>query len=586
MSLTTVPTALSAGAIIVVVAAVVGCVTYTGADGGGGDRLVVYTGGEALADAFPHRDKLNDLADAAVPTAAPVAARISVASWALAGPFPDRFGDAPIVAGDAASDLVLATVPADKTSESMRCAARELGRFVLDNKLRPEPRLERYLMLRCGSTATSAAYQSLSWHDLGDTVDDKILLAEAAKKMPAMVHALVDAGDVVGGALVRNRAKKTAAFYVAGVKPRVHLDPTPQLATGSFVVAGKLVHEAEMVVASITSGPLGAQECTRDVSLLLPAFRFTCSLGSESVAAIDVEAREKGRVLSTEAAALLVVVKVEDARVWNRLDHFTKVPASSDVTGRFLSILNEVRTRAGVDPVTLAHSESAVAQKLAPHYFGALDDGGAVLDQVALGLIAGWDVDNMLIHGAAFAALTGYSGNIDDVMADVFDRPSQRLALLGNKVAQVALGTAPMVDGGTGVLVASYQPLHASLDAKVLFEKLRSQREQRGLGPVLGTIPVDDVMTGAAARLQKGEDMKDVGKDVLNASYEKMQRGLGIFELDLYDIEHIAFPEQLFSAKTTYVALATATHKRAGSPWGSTMLLIVFCTDEARVASR
>jgi hypothetical protein len=137
------------------------CATTAGAGAGGG--------GGAGPPAFPERDKVEALATKPAPPIAAPQPKRAVDAWALAGPFPERIGDAPMQPGD----VVIAAAGIAHTSESLACAAREIGRFInADQKTPPEPRLERYLLLRCGTTVESVGWQSLSWTNVDAKVTD------------------------------------------------------------------------------------------------------------------------------------------------------------------------------------------------------------------------------------------------------------------------------------------------------------------------------------------------------------------------------------------------------------------------------
>src|SRR6185437_9284732 len=99
--------------------------------------------------------------------------------------------------------------------------------------------------------------------------------AKIAENAAALVHD--DA--VLGAALVRDRKAKTAVAIVVAAKPLVGLKQTAQApVNGVFVVDGAIKSGGnyETIYAYITKGAFASNECTRDSTTALPAFRFTC----------------------------------------------------------------------------------------------------------------------------------------------------------------------------------------------------------------------------------------------------------------------------------------------------------------------
>src|SRR6185437_2950402 len=92
--------------------------------------------------------------------------------------------------------------------------------------------------------------------------------------------------------------------------------------------------------------------------------------------------------------------------------------------------------------------------------------------------------------------------------------------------------------------------------------------------------PCAAIMLAAAARLRAGDDVRVVGKDALDASFNKMHRTLGLWTLEAYDVDHLTFPDGLLENKQTYTAVAVAARKLPHSAWGSTTILILYATEE------
>ncbi len=582
MTFPRIPTAFAS--VFVAALAAFGSVACATASGGGG--------GAGVPD-FPTREAVVALAHKAPPPAPATAAPFVVASWTLAGPFSDTVGEATMTGGEPLADVVLGAVPIDRTRAALACGARELGRFLeASGDARPEPRLERYMLTRCGSSVESVGYRSFRWTDVAPGTTPAALVDSAKDKLAAAVKEIADDGSSVGAALLIDTDKKTATAYFVEARPRLALRPASQLPKdGALVVDGALAKKQEIdaVFAYVTQGALGAADCTRDTSVALPAFRFRCPVAADDATAlVEVQVRDKGRLLSNVVGGILAVQDRDAAATWTRLAYVpeTPMPAPAQMEGAVLALLNQLRAQTGAGALQPATEESAFARKLVPHYFAralGADRDDETLDTIALGLMAGWDVRDMLIHDASFASLVDNSGRLDQALAEALDHPGMRRALLAKDATRAAVGADRVADGVTGLLVVDYEPLVVPADPKAeavkVWERLSRERAERGLGP-LGVIPIDDVVADAQARLLKGEDIAAVGKDALSASVNKMKREMGAWELDVYDAEHFTFPERLFSTKPTYAAIAVATHRRKGSAWGSTAVLILYTQDD------
>ncbi|HEY4220399.1 MAG TPA: hypothetical protein VGO62_03635 [Myxococcota bacterium] len=571
---------------IVSLALVVSCAGVRGAGGGGGGG-----GGAGFGFSepeFPSRDALASVAAQPAPPTPVDVERASAVTWMLAGPFPEHTGDKAIQGGDAVADFMLAALPPSSTSENLQCAAREVARFPSF----PEPRLEAYVLMRCGASVSSAGGSGMSWSNVTAATTDAALLSADKDKLVELLHKSAADHALVGAALVRDNAAHTAHLTVLQAQPKVTLAAQAQTPMGGHVVIAGTLRASltlDTIRAEITSGAYGAAECAHDDSQALPAFRFTCPvLAADASAYVEISAREHGRVLSTELASVLAVQSAGAATTWTRFEYvpLTATPETAAVGSTFLALLNAVRAKAGVAPVVQTAAESATAARLAPHYFAAAfadDRNGELLDTIALGLIAGWDVDDMVIRDAGFASLVDYAGQLDEMLGEALDQPSMRTFLLGKDASHVALGVHRINAKRVGLLVVGYQPV-VVLEQKVaqqqVFDRINLARAARGLGPA-GLIPVDDVMQAAAARLQKGEDGRAVANDVLSAAVNKMGRSMNMWWIDTVDVDHFIPPEALFSAQDTYVAMAVVQHRKSGAAWGSTEVVILYNVDRS-----
>jgi hypothetical protein len=590
------------------VAFMLACATSRGGGGGGGF-------GAVDTEQFPTREQLAKVAAQELP-ALKIDVRADVPSWTLKGPLPDAFGHAPVAAGGL-NDLLIASVSAARTSKNLECAARELAEFMVTHgEQQPEARLKSWLLVRCGVTSGDVSTQWLAWDKIPEKALDTDVWKGSKESVEGIEKMIAEHKDMhLGIAFARNTKTHKAVVLVAGSGAREEslIDNMSQIVpadAAKVIVSGTVNEPAEVIYAYATKGLLDASECELDLAVVLPRFRFSCVVdAADANARIDVGVRKKGRVLGDTVAELLVVRDVAASAQYREAIYVDATgtaataataatagsepaaaappPADLDV----LAAINGVRAAAGHQPLRATAAQSEAVKKVAPHYFANLfadDRDPEISDVVALGLMAGWDVTELTIHDAGFATLLDVSGGGDDLLGYALDHPMHRAILLDPKMSAAAVGPVTMEGGVKGALVITYEALVPPADhakaASEVFEKLRAVRKQRGLG-VTGSIPTEKVMLDAAVRLQKGEDIEQVADAALKESVNIMQRPFTIWMMEIHDVEHMAFPDQLLTPRTTYVAISVATRKRPKSAWGSTVVLVLGFVDDARVAA-
>jgi len=85
--------------------------------------------------------------------------------------------------------------------------------------------------------------------------------------------------------------------------------------------------------------------------------------------------------------------------------------ASTEFAKRLLTLVNERRAQAQLPALQLATRESETSARLAAHYFEG-DRETDLGDQIALGLMAGWDIQGSTIRNGDFYS-NHLSGSLD-----------------------------------------------------------------------------------------------------------------------------------------------------------------------------
>lgn len=242
-------------------------------------------------------------------------------------------------------------------------------------------------------------------------------------------------------------------------------------------------------------------------------------------------------------------------------------------------VVNAWRARAGLSPVSLDMGQSASNQAVAPHYFASVFGQGAAMDAdwIALGLMAGWDVDGTVVRGDFSSGFRPADIPAQELVESMLQLPFDRETLLNPKAARIAIGELSG-NGLRGVLVTSYE-LFAGLDrrqmAAAVLEELNAQRAKRGLQPVR-----EDQQASAETR-QAAVDVEDPNVEpnyalaaLRRRVVEKLNSSVVTWTLPLEDPEDIEFPESLLTAPSVRCGVSIAFYRDAEAPWGQYYVLI------------
>lgn len=172
---------------------------------------------------FTTREELDKVLSAPKPAKVFRDASVDVERWELAGPFPERIGDAPHGTADAWSRLFVERAQAKgaRPVEPLACVARETARFIAAKGSYPGSLLTDFLVARCGNAAPKVALRSLTG-DAPDEVSDDDLFARWKDDVAKLADGLKP-GQLAGLALVRAGGK--VAAVMASVTPRGVVEP-------------------------------------------------------------------------------------------------------------------------------------------------------------------------------------------------------------------------------------------------------------------------------------------------------------------------------------------------------------------------
>ena len=538
---------------------------------------------------FPSSEQLEALgrtpSDARI-LAGPV---VEPEEWTLTGPLPERLGAIAAQPQNPWEEALLRSAgPSLTLTEGLRCFAREYARFYLERRARPGEVLLGYM---AGACAVSAAVGSpgMVFGEVSDQHSDEMLLALWRGNVQQMVKR-AESRPLGGIAFLRREGYAVVAVVQIERPASIEaFTPVPN-ERDRIVIRGRLLRPVERVFAAVNRGMFGYDDCVVDPEVVLPDFAVACQLAADDARAwLQVGYVQPGRVLGYSVLEVLV------RRDETQLLAYRRRPGSDDETARdtrafreaALDAVNGVRDDAGLGELELQEVQSDMAESLAPRYF-AVQAGQAPAEEgdvVALGLMAGWDVDGTIRDANFTSALVSGTFDVGRWLDNVVEQPFGRSAVLDPAVSAIAIG--PVIDENfahsgrpvIGAVVTTYALFDdselAALQEKI-YERLAAEREALGHAAPRRLDALDDDAWGAAARLVGGKvtpisalsSLVRVGVDVL-------QRPLQGFVFETNDLDRLEFPEHLLGRRVPEVSITLTRYQPEGEPWGRYVVLFV-----------
>lgn len=516
---------------------------------------------------FPSRAHLERLASSLPSADAAPLDCVEVDRWELAGPFPNDAAAAPVPRPLA--ELIAASGGRVMASAAMQCAAREVGRFEAAHDAPPARDLRDFILGRCGALDDTFALQR--WE------------TDAAPASMPPLRDLLRAEDPVEAGLWMDHRGARTTHYLATVTPRVRLDEPPRLdAHGGIVLRGELLASAARLDGVATRGRLEVAPCIFDASIRLPRFAATCPVDRASpTTRVELSAASPRRPLMHTVLSAIVPASGALGTTFERVLPNASSPISSpqEVARELVALVNDLRVRRGVAPAEFDASQARFACRLAPQYVAAVGHGDPeAADVVALGLMAGWEVEGVVREGWFASVLDGRSRDLNSWLVTSLERPVLRRALLDPRASRLA--PCPLLDGEgdvRGVLWSAYdtvQPDDLRVDLRTWVQRVLQRRAAEGLPmPYYDhdlTAPIDHGLE----RLQRGAvDLREVLHEVLAdgaASAEQAVHGVVVQGRSGYDAE---LPSVLVEEPQLTMAVGGVYWRPADEPWARLVLI-------------
>jgi hypothetical protein len=533
---------------------------------------------------FPDRARLDVLA--AKPVAGPDAQPpVRVERWALEG---TGSGDAlaPLppeqVPWHRALDEATAASDKVRTSRPLDCLAQEIGHFALARGGPPDDHLRRFMAARCGVHEPNAR-ESMLISDVPENVTNAQLASEWGPKFDEELRRLV--GKVPLGTRMGvwfGRRERRAGIFLTLARHEADLAPVSVSMGGLVQISGRLVgdRQSEMVFALANQGAQSVSKCGPDARLHPPDFAFLCSLApGDSQAWIEVFTRHEDRFLGHSVARVLV------QRTEGPLEYVAatsaRVPVSSpeDFGKAALAELNRVRAQSKLTPLALAPKQSATNARLAaPLVDAEFHEDGKAADEIALGLMAGWDVDAVIRDGAILTGNLQASHDAALWVSECLESPAGRYVLLEPEAAQIAIGAAfDRPWPGIAVTATTYQLFgtdESTQGPRLLLDLIGRRRANVGKS---APVPMDNASLVAEAALVKDEHKhpEDAVHDAMAAlSRENHLPMRGTFLMS-NTLALSNLPAEIIDANTLTVAIAVTHIKVPRAAWGQYVILVV-----------
>ncbi|MBS2021052.1 MAG: hypothetical protein JST92_01480 [Deltaproteobacteria bacterium] len=506
-----------------------------------------------------------------------------VAEWTLAGPLPEQVSDA-FHAPASPYEELFARVARQKSAElleSMHCAARELGRFILAKKDAPTDELRRFIAARCG---VPGHLDGLSFQlgQADEKTSDTSLVHELHDSLEQSVAKVLEVNGLLVGAWMGRDGNSFVTVLVS--MPRaVKVAPVAFVPKGpTFELVGEVSLQTDRLQALVNHGPYGVAPCTPDPSVKPPKFSLVCPVDqADETAWVELVASSPDSALDDSVLPILLFPAGKPSAHFSQAD--AAKPSSSAAPGsaptsdaqQFVDALNQVRHTAGMGAVGLAQEEQATADALTPRYCHAALDPSTRSDaeKLALGLAAGWSIKATIEYGSfGSGVVAGKDETARTLLAEALERPSGRQTLLDPAVTKVAAGFARQADHdalcGTYVSWRLYLKRPGDVIAKEIAARVAKLRQRRGLPPMQLATYLNDLMTDAAASVANNEkDPKQALNDLLEAATGRTGHDLRGWYFEASRLEDLEFPGDFFEGELV-LALHAGFYKPAGAAWG------------------
>lgn len=357
---------------------------------------------------------------------------------------------------------------------------------------------------------------------------------------------------------------------------------TAQLEETELTVAGRLQGPVDIVIASVTHGPLGYRDCTSDPELSLPRFRVVCPVDKNDLELrFNLSSAPQGRILADLDLSLAFSRN-------ERLGPEILRPTDSDggpTPQALTDAINEARKRADLPPLELQSSQSAFNKSVTPRFFEEQEGGDAeVLETIMRGVVAGYQVSGPILNADFTSRVLPWSTSTVAVLSALLEEPSSRRLLMSPEADRVAFGLGGDPSSGVlGLLISSYQgfePEDAEAYRARAMEILDRERSARGLEPLQ---PIELVGNKSMAErvIRQEVGVQALVRDYIRQGTRRRPgQAVGVIAQEVHDLERWVPDPELLSTSALAAEVDLIIFRPLGARW-HTILIVVTRTQSS-----
>ncbi len=536
---------------------------------------------------FPSQERIAEIGKGSVQQPLAVVGTLAaVTSWSIDPAVPNHDWTQPYAGADpnaaAYAAWVRAKAPKARVSASMTCLAQQYARFDAEHAgAVAGADVLAFMHTRCGVPVRMV--NSIRW-----TFDaDKFRPLDPNKPEPNVMKALEGAtGQTLTGLGVwKTDTKVIISVLVAEPTVQLNSPPFSSGGGGKVSITGVYPEPTEWMQAYVTHGPLGAKHCDR-VPVAGPkgAFGFRCPTNpDDAIAVIEIGAAPKGSVLGNVIARTMI--SPDGTEPTQYAAPTLSVPATQGdfSASAVLAGINALRGQAGLGDAVGAPEQDDVTHNLFPHLMGNSDPG--VRNEAALGLIAGWQVEDTIRAGTFEMMFTHADTPLDRALAGALFSPSFRTVALGPDTNVLSSATLEAADTGTrGLLTvafSAFEPGDFAHEESAIFDALDDARAKVDLPPVARVQGGKDegALAASAERIRLGESTPGEELDRMLAHFrDTVNRDFFgvIYSPTFIDGWTPDFEDEFFKHDNIAVAITVSYFTPPGAAWGQHVVFVVF----------
>jgi hypothetical protein len=450
----------------------------------------------------------------------------------------------------------------------LRCAAREIARFVADHAELPNTFLGDYVVGRCGSASLRTAIAVRAFEVRG--YDEARLARETAAEIAAGWRSMVaDQSGGLGVASFTSANRVVVALVVDSDRAmRLALSGPVEPVDGRVRVEGELLGPAEEILALTSRGEADVALCL--TSLEGTRLRVDCPFeGTDPTAFIEIITREPGRLVPRTGARIVAVADPTAGLVYEERSPAEPLPA--DPLEAVTAAVNSHRARLGRAPLRLEPVQSDANRQAVEAFYAT--SSSDVQEVAVLYAMAGWDVQGTVVGGNALAFELPGGLAANRWASYILRHPFERYALLDPAVSRIAVGVSA-TEGATLAMVSTYQ-LFGAADPEVergrVLTAIQRARAESGRAPA-GLLPPIPALARWAQRITGGAAAPTEAMQGVLAE-GPIAGAVATMVLGLHDLDRWPVPREVLDARVLDVAVA---HYRAeGAAWGQYAILLV-----------